>query len=284
MCQLLRLRNLDQKTYPTKVFLLMSSCFFRTILITGASGGLGSELARLYAAPETTLILWGRNAERLNQTAENCRKAGATVLTRTPDLTNPKEAIAALRDDDDQNPIDLLILNAGVSDIRRGDQITEPAETVLLNGLVNFTTPSSMAMAAAERMVARGGGTIALVGSVAAYHDLPFSAGYCGSKAGLARFAESARIALKPFHVYVSYIAPAFIDTDMSRRLTGPRPFLMTAEAAAGLIVETVRKRRPVYIFPWPFRFLRILAMILPRFIRELIMKNMHSDQKPRNN
>lgn len=168
------------------------------ILITGASGGIGKVLACDYARPGNTLVLWGRNADRLQDISRICRERGASVLTREIDLSDGHAAITAFRADDDVTQFDTVILCAGLSDMKTASEKTERAETVLELGLVNYAVPSALTMAAANRMQARGGGKIALIGSVAAYHDLPFAAGYGGSKAGLARFASSARIALAP--------------------------------------------------------------------------------------
>ena len=156
------------------------------IIITGASGGIGRALACDYARPGNTLVLWGRNAERLQDVARLCRERGAVVLTREIDLSDGHAAITAFRADDGTSQFDIVILCAGLSDMKTASEKTERAETVLELGLVNYAVPPALAMAAADRMQERGGGKIALIGSVAAYHDLPFVGGYGGSKAGLA--------------------------------------------------------------------------------------------------
>ncbi|MCH4090125.1 SDR family NAD(P)-dependent oxidoreductase [Acetobacter sp.] len=252
------------------------------ILITGASGGIGRALARDYARPGNTLVLWGRNADRLQEIARFCRERGASVLTREIDLSDGHAAIAAFRADDDTSQFDSVILCAGLSDMKTASEKTERAETVLELGLVNYAVPSALTMAAADRMQARGGGKIALIGSVAAYHDLPFAAGYGGSKAGLARFASSARIALAPLGVEVVLIAPGFVDTDMSRRIIGPRPFLVTPEAASRHIIAALARNRGETLFPWPFRLLRLIDRLTPGMIRRAIMSRIAADQKPR--
>ena len=252
------------------------------VLITGASGGIGQSLAVRYAQAGRTLVLWGRNAQRLEITARLCRNRGAHVVTREIDLADGKASLAALRADDDAVPLQTVILCAGLSDMKKASEKVEPPEMVLELGLVNYATPSALTMAAAERMQARGGGTIALIGSVAAFHDLPFAAGYGGSKAGLARFASSARIALAPLGVHVSLIAPGFVDTAMSQRIIGPRPFLVTPDQAAGHIIAAIAKDRAEVIFPWPFRVLRLIDRLTPRPVREAIMSRVNADQKPR--
>ncbi|BCI67503.1 oxidoreductase [Acetobacter aceti] len=252
------------------------------ILITGASGGIGKALACDYARPGNTLVLWGRNSGRLQDVAQLCRERGASVLTREIDLSDGHAAITAFRADDDTSQFDTVILCAGLSDMKTASEKTERAETVLELGLVNYAVPSALTMAAADRMQERGGGKIALIGSVAAYHDLPFAAGYGGSKAGLTRFASSARIALAPLGVDVVLIAPGFVDTAMSRRIIGPRPFLVTPEAASRHIIAALARNTGETIFPWPFRILRMIDRLTPSVIRTAIMSRITADQKPR--
>ncbi|GBR02413.1 oxidoreductase [Acetobacter oeni] len=254
----------------------------RKILITGASGGIGKALALRYAGPGKTLVLWGRNATRLEDAAAACRQRGARVHIRETDLANGHAALRAYREDDTATPFDTVILCAGLSDMKRMADKTERPETVLELGLVNYATPAALTMAAADRMQQRGGGSIALIGSAGANHDLPFAAGYGGSKAGLARFASSARIALAPLGVRLTLIAPGFVDTAMSRRIVGPTPFLITADAAASRIITALKRDLPEVVFPWPFLVLRLIDRLTPRPLREAVMRRISADQRPR--
>lgn len=210
------------------------------VLITGASSGIGAELAWLYAARGRPLVLWGRDVARLEDVAVRARAFGVDVHTRVLDLMDGAAAVAALREDDDSHPLGIAILAAGLGDMRRGQDVVERAEDVLRLGLVNYATPSAMAAAAAERMVPRGRGHIVLIGSVAAFHALPFAAAYSGSKAGIKRFAEAQQMALAPLGVGVTLVSPGFVDTPMSRRVVGAKPFLQTAPAAARRIARAV--------------------------------------------
>lgn len=254
----------------------------RCIFITGASGGIGRALALAYARPGATLVLWGRNPQRLDEIARLCESRGTRIVTKEVDLTDGRAALASFREDDTATPFDTVILCAGLSDMKKASEKTEQAEMVLELGLVNYATPAALAMAAADRMQARQGGAIALIGSVAAFHDLPFAAGYGGSKAGLARFASSARIALAPLGVRVSLIAPGFVDTAMSRRIIGPRPFLVSPDSAARHIMDAIAENRAEVVFPWPFRVLRLIDRLTPYRLRAAIMSRLSADQKSR--
>ncbi|MCE2576528.1 SDR family oxidoreductase [Komagataeibacter sp. FNDCR2] len=249
------------------------------VLITGASSGIGAELAWLYAARGRPLVLWGRDVARLEDVAVRARAFGVDVHTRVLDLMDGAAAVAALREDDDSHPLGIAILAAGLGDMRRGQDVVERAEDVLRLGLVNYATPSAMAAAAAERMVPRGRGHIVLIGSVAAFHALPFAAAYSGSKAGIKRFAEAQQMALAPLGVGVTLVSPGFVDTPMSRRVVGAKPFLQTAPAAARRIARAVDRGRPHLVFPFVFSVLRLVDTLVPWPLKRRILSAIKADQ-----
>src|SRR5271165_540852 len=86
-----------------------------SILITGASSGIGAALARLYAAKGVALALGGRDAGRLAKVAADCRSAGAEVSEAIIDVTDLAAMEGWVAEADRLRPIDLVIANAGVS-------------------------------------------------------------------------------------------------------------------------------------------------------------------------
>ena len=252
------------------------------ILITGASSGIGAALARHYAAPGRRLLLWGRDPARLDAVAADCRSRGAETRTRSLDLADPAAARAALAEDDAAFGTDLAILAAGLGDIRPDGALTERPDLVAELGLVNFTTPAVMATALAGAMIARGGGRIALLGSVAAFHDLPYAPAYAGSKAGLARFAAALRLGVRGRGVSVTLISPGFIDTPMSRRLDCAKPFLLDVDVAAARIARAIERGRAHLILPWPFAVLRAAQALLPGPLARAFLTRTRVTQAPR--
>jgi short-subunit dehydrogenase len=243
------------------------------ILIIGASGGLGEALVQHYAAPGRLLVLWGRNHSRLDHVAGSCRAAGAQVMVRSQDIQNVEEALAAVRADDDVAAFDLALLVAGSGDIRAPGALVEDPLQVSQLGLVNFVAPCALASALAERMTARRRGTIAFIGSAAGFHALPSAATYAASKAGLARFAEALRIGVAPHGVRVVLASPGFIDTAAGRRTPGPRPLQMQPAAAASRIARAVERGNGHVVLPWPFAALRVIDRLLPRRLRDHLLR-----------
>nr|WP_294916849.1 SDR family NAD(P)-dependent oxidoreductase [uncultured Neokomagataea sp.] len=254
-----------------------------TTLITGASSGIGEALALQYARPGTHIILWGRSQSRLAKVAHKAAQRGATTECHSLDLTETNAAIELLRTNDIQTPITRLILAAGLGDIRQENALTEEPSLVRELCLVNFTTPATLATEMANRMAKRGGGEIALLGSVAAFHDLPMSTAYSGSKAGLARFSTALHAAMAPHHVSVTLVSPGYVDTPMSQRLSGNLPFLVTPQKAAQKIKRAIMRKKAHLIFPWPFAVFAFLESHLPRPIVHRLLRLSTVKQTPRN-
>ncbi len=271
-------QHAPERDRPNRRMVIGPAC----VLVTGASSGLGAALAMHYAAPDRTLILWGRDTARLDAVGTRCRAAGAVVRLRTLDLCDVATALDAVRADDAQHPVALAILAAGLGDMRAPDAATERPELVLELALVNFAAPTVLATALGERMAERGRGQIALLGSVAAFHDLPYAAAYAGSKAGLSRFATSLRLGLQDRGVGVTLLSPGFVDTPMSRRLRAPKPFLLQPDAAAARIATAIARNRAHLVLPWQFAVVGWAAALLPPPLRRAAMRHTRAEQAPR--
>ena len=87
----------------------------RTICITGASSGIGAELAKQYAKEGVHLLLIGRNEQRLAEVARCCKAHGATVVLGVIDVTQGDKLVQWCRYHDEKTPVDLVIANAGIS-------------------------------------------------------------------------------------------------------------------------------------------------------------------------
>jgi short-subunit dehydrogenase len=239
----------------------------KTILITGASSGLGAALARVEARPDVTLLLWGRDAARLDDIAAQCRARGAAVVSEIFDLRETAELASRLAAADAGTPIDLAIFNAGLGGTAPDTCAAESPERARAVAEVNFVAPVMGANLIAEAMAKRGGGQIVLVGSITESYPLPMAPTYAATKAGLRMFAEALRLRLARHRVTVTLVSPGFIDTPMSRKVTEPKPFLISADKAAAIISRRVAQGATTIVVPWQFGLMRAITALLPRFI-----------------
>jgi short-subunit dehydrogenase len=222
---------------------------FTSIVITGASSGIGEALARDYAAPGIALALNGRDGDRLQMVADTCRAKGAAVDARQIDVTDRAALAAWFTAFDDTHPVDLLIANAGISidkDNSSLDDFTRIRQTMAVNldGVLNTVEPL------VGRMMARGHGQIAVVSSLAGFIGLPYSASYNASKAAVRVWGESIRYVLKKSGVGVSVICPGFVISRMTAQAPFPMPFLMTAERASAIIRRGLAHNKARIAFP----------------------------------
>jgi short-subunit dehydrogenase len=208
---------------------------FSSIVITGASSGIGEALALDYARPGVSLALTGRDTGRLEAVATACRTKGATVVADTVDVIDRETFAAWLTAFDDSHPVDLVVANAGISidkDNSSLDDFSVIRRTLDVNvgGVLNTVEPLL------SRMIARKRGQIAVVASLASFIGLPYSASYNASKACVRVWGESIRYVLKKDGIGVSVICPGFVVSRMTANAPFPMPFLMTAARASAVI------------------------------------------------
>ena len=245
----------------------------RAAIITGASSGLGAALAKAYAGPQVALGLIGRDRERLGTTARACEAAGATVSAAAIDVADGSAMGPWLTEFDRIYPVELLIANAGISAGPQPDSPSEgmamAAEQIHINllGAINTIEPLLAALCARER------GRIAVVASIAAYRGLPYSPGYCASKAGLRAYAEALRARLEPLGVGVTVICPGFFASPMTDRFDGPTPFLLSGEQAALRIKRGIDRGRRRVVFPWPLAFGLRFCDMAPAIVGDAIVR-----------
>lgn len=234
----------------------------KNILITGASSGLGASLAVAYARKGVTLILTGRNPERLAKTAHKVEQQGAKAVVHVADVTQ-KDAMAALITQvDHAYPLDLVIANAGISaGTGNGEESAEQSRAIFatnLDGVLHTLWP------VIPLMKARGRGQIVIMSSLAGFRGLAGAPSYGASKAAVRIYGESLRDELAPFGIEVSVICPGFVKTPMTDVNKFTMPFLMDAERAAKIMKRGIDSNKSRIAFPWPMVALVWLVSTLP--------------------
>lgn len=249
----------------------------RSILITGASSGIGEALALHYAGPGTVLALSGRDRARLEAVAGACRAKGAAATAAPVDVTDERAMRDWIGTADDAAPLDLVIANAGIT-AQSGRGLDETAERVREVFAVNVDGVLNTAYPAFHRMAARRRGQVALMASLAAFHGMPDAAAYSASKAAVKSLAESWRGSLAREGVRVSVICPGFVESRITARNNFPMPFLMPAARAAGIIARGLDRDRALIAFPLPMTVLCRLLDTIPanlssRLVERLMRK-----------
>ncbi|MEM1385494.1 MAG: SDR family NAD(P)-dependent oxidoreductase [Pseudomonadota bacterium] len=241
----------------------MSGCW-TSVVITGASSGIGRALAEALAAPERRLLLLGRDMERLEAVTALCRAQGAVAEPVVADVVDGSALATVLAAFEAKAPVDLVIANAGISAGLGPDRSPEPpgiARKIMranVEGVLNTVEPLL------PGMLARGEGQIALMSSIAALRPQPDLPSYSASKAAVRAYGIALRGWLRPRGIAVSVICPGFVTSPMSARHRGAKPWEMPAEPAAALILRGLARRRAFISFPWP---LVLLSWLDNRFL-----------------
>jgi short-subunit dehydrogenase len=250
----------------------------QSILITGASSGIGRALALAYAEQGTRLTLLGRNEVRLAETAQAAMAKGANATAIPLDVRDRDKMRAFLEAADRNAAFDLVIANAGITTGLAPDALSEEPEAVRallatnLIGVLNTVEPLI------TPMCARGRGQIAFIGSMAGLRGLPYSPAYCMSKAAVHAYAESLRGRLEPKGLCVSLAIVGFVKTPLNDSITAVKPFEISDARAASIIKTGLARGRATIAFPWPLYFAARFGQFLPARLYDKIMARIEAN------
>ncbi len=242
---------------------------FETVVITGAGNGIGRALALKYSETAETIILFGRTPENLENTRTLCqnmsRRSNPRIFAYSVDQSDPQQAFLEYSAFLKSFPAaDLVIANAGLARGAPDNTPTEDLCATITQTNVNFLGSAALVEACLPKMLERKKGHIALMSSLAALAPMPYAAGYTASKAALNGYGSALRASLHSKGLNVSLILPGFVETDMEEALTGIKPFKVSAERAAEIICNNLKKGKRFISFPLPMAFLALLGHVAP--------------------
>lgn len=237
-----------------------------TIVITGASSGLGAEMARRFAARGHDLALCARRADRLTELADELRTAHPLrrVVVQAMDVADDDQVFTGFATlHAELGRIDKVIINAGRSDgapLGTGghDLNRRTVET-------NFLGALAQTDAALQIFRAQGSGHLVFVASMAALRGLPGAvATYAATKAALVQLADGLRVELYGTQIKITVLYPGYVANEMN---PGARPGpLMSSTAAAGraMVAAIAAERRSAFIPPLPWAPLSVIMRLVP--------------------
>lgn len=235
---------------------------FRRALVTGASSGLGRQVCLELASRGTAIVACARRAELLGGLVEELVAAGGDAVALPLDVTRPESVQGAI---DAAPPFDLVVAAAGVAEhsVPDDDRGARARRVLDVNLLGAITT-----VEAAAASMAAGGGTIAVISSLAGVRGVPGAAAYSASKAALSTYLEARAIELSGRAIDLVDVRPGFVRTPMTEPNDFPMPFLMGVEAAARRTVDGISAGGAVVTYPrrlaWP---LQLVAALAPRWL-----------------
>ncbi len=219
------------------------------VIITGASSGIGRELAVQLAGQGARLVLAARDSTRLEATAQRCQQAGAKALVVPVDVSQAAQCQKLIdRTIQDYRRLDTLINNAGTSYTANLEDYSDPSALEQL-AQINYLG-SAYCTYYALPYLKQSRGRIVAISSMAGVIGFPGLSGYVASKYAMTGFFESIRIELKRYGVSVTIVFPASMASHLEKEQQIPRG-MMPVETCARLTMRAVsQRRRELYMAP----------------------------------
>jgi short-subunit dehydrogenase len=243
----------------------------QTVLITGASSGLGRELALRLSNQDNHLVVTARRAALLEALADEVRANGSRCTVVPADCTDPEQVQRVLDAAMETGGVDVAVLNAGGGVAMRMDEAS--AADVLWIMRVNYDTMVLFLSPLIAHMKARGSGTIAYTGSPAGTFGLPRSGPYSAAKAAGRVLMDSARIELAGSGVKLVAMYPGFTYTDALDPEDVPvKALIIDRQRAAKEMQWAIERGRAHHMFPKRIKALIGFGAALPEWLRRFVL------------
>lgn len=240
----------------------------KTVLITGASSGIGKSIARRLSKEKCKLILTSRRIELLEALQKSISMDKENILIVKCDVSKREEVQAAyLKIKEKFGGVDAAILNAGIGRSVKPDNYDSFFAEEIFGA--NFMGIIYWVEQLLPDFLKRKNGIISAVSSLADNRGFSGSGFYCASKAAASIYLEGLRVELKPRGIKVITIKPGFVKTPMTDQNNFKMPFLMDPDQAAENIVAGLKNEKRIIQFPWQMVLLTRLVGLLPGGVYE---------------
>ncbi len=249
----------------------------KVVIITGASSGIGRELAHQLADQEAWLVLAARNAERLEAVKAECQKRGGRATSVRTDVSDPAQCAALIqRSVDEYGRVDALVNNAGITMWATFEEVSDLSifEQIMRVNYLGSVYCTHYALPHLKQTK----GQIVGISSLTGKAGVPTRSGYAASKHAMVGFFDSLRIEVEPYGVSVTMIYPGFVASEVRERAFGPdgQPLgqspvregdVMTVETCARLIVGAMSKRKREEVMTLRGKLGQWIKLIAPELV-----------------
>jgi len=235
----------------------------KSVLITGATRGLGENLARQFAARGYRLALTGRKQADLDRLAAELAGQAADIVLETLDVSEYGAIDGVLQSCAARlGGLDIVVVNAGVAiNTPVGKGHFEQARQTID---INLNAAIATCEAAVELFRKQGHGQVVGITSVAGVRGMRGNSVYCATKAGFGRYLEAIRLETRRDSIVVTELAPGYIDTDLNRSIPN-RPFVVSAEKGTKVMADLIERQvKFSYVPPWPWTLVAPVLKWLP--------------------
>lgn len=255
----------------------------KSVLITGASSGIGEATAYEFARQGARLILCSNQQEELDRVKEKCNELGATCDAIVFDLGNPEEVRKYAKDIAEKyNPIDIFFSNGGIS--QRALIVDTPEEIDRKLMEINFFSGVIITKAILPNMIANGGGHILATASIAGDFGFRLRSAYCSSKHAVYGFYETLRAEMKDQNIRATVISPGRVRTNISLnaldskgnphgKMDAGQQGGITADKCAKKILKAIKKNKPVAYIGGKELLIIYLKRFFPRIFFKIVSK-----------
>lgn len=271
-------------------------CFFdmerfkqKVVAITGASSGIGLELALAFAKEGALVAVGARRRDLLNDVAARCREESRDqALAYTLDVTNPESSKGFVQEViDNFGKLDVLVVNAGIT----MDALSYETNLKVFRELmeVNYFGALHVTLPALPHLI-QSKGILVVISSITGKRAVPSRSGYCASKFALHGFYETLRLELQDKGVQVLMVCPGFTDTEIKEKRRGkegtlvpnsvPDKYAMPANVVAQKTVQATASRKKELILSASGRFIVKLTRFCPGIADQLTLKVMRKNSQ----